>query len=173
MRDYSNLAERRVLKTRKYQFESDVAHHLIFSTINFYIYRFFCYIFLPITYINSRHECGKEFLWTAQKQQTFYSNQSRKRYKNSSTKPFCSKSCSGKYGKQVQETLCKENKNKHIDIDVFLNGKLVDTFDCIEKCSQLLQYEFDLNKYRANEYVKRVLSGERQQYKGYVFKYHN
>lgn len=118
-------------------------------------------------------QCGKEFLWTAQKQQTFYSNQSRKRYQNSSTKPFCSKSCSGKYGKQVQETLCKENKVKHIDIDVFLNGKLVDTFDCIEKCSQLLQYEFDLNKYRANEYVKRVLSGERQQYKGYVFKYHN
>ena len=118
-------------------------------------------------------QCGKEFLWTAKKQQSFYSNLNRKRHKNASTQPFCSKSCAGKYGKQFQGTLCEENKAKHIDIDVFFNDKFVDTFDCIEKCSQLLQYEFDLNKYRANEQVKRVLNGERQQYKGYVFKYHN
>ena len=118
-------------------------------------------------------QCGKEFLWTAQKQQTFYSNQSRKRYQNSSTKPFCSKSCSGKYGKQFQGIQRGENKIKHINIDVFFNGTFINTFDCIEKCSQLLQYEFGITKYRANEQVKRVLNGERQQYKGYVFKYRN
>lgn len=112
-------------------------------------------------------------MWTAQKQQTFYSNQSRKRYQNSSTKPFCSKSCSGKYGKQFQGIQRGENKIKHINIDVFFNGTFINTFDCIEKCSQLLQYEFGITKYRANEQVKRVLNGERQQYKGYVFKYRN
>lgn len=117
-------------------------------------------------------QCGKEFLWTAQQQQTFYSNQSRKRYQNSSTKPFCSKSCSGKYGKQFQGVQHSENKIKH-NIDVFFNGAFINTFDCIEKCSQLLQYEFGITKYRANEQVKRVLNGERQQYKGYVFKYRN
>lgn len=46
--------------------------------------------------------CGKEFLWTAQQQQRFTSNNNRKRNKNSLGVPFCSKSCAGKYGKQMQ-----------------------------------------------------------------------
>lgn len=44
--------------------------------------------------------CGKEFLWTARQQRTFYGN---RRYENRLTSlPFCSRHCSGKYGRQKQ-----------------------------------------------------------------------
>lgn len=44
--------------------------------------------------------CGKEFLWTGSQQRTFHNNA---RYKGIySEQPFCSKSCSGHYGKQRQ-----------------------------------------------------------------------
>ena len=48
--------------------------------------------------------CGKEFLWAAYQQQKFHSNMSRTkpRTHHSLGKPFCSKSCAGKYGKFVQ-----------------------------------------------------------------------
>lgn len=48
--------------------------------------------------------CGKEFLWTAYQQQKFHSNMSRKKSKtqNSLGRPFCSKSCAGKYGRHIQ-----------------------------------------------------------------------
>lgn len=47
---------------------------------------------------------GKEFLWTAYQQQKFHSNMSRKKSKtqNSLGRPFCSKSCAGKYGRHIQ-----------------------------------------------------------------------
>ena len=45
--------------------------------------------------------CGEEFIWTAKQQKTFYSNQSRKGTKRSG-KVFCSKRCSGCYGKEMQ-----------------------------------------------------------------------
>lgn len=44
--------------------------------------------------------CGKEFLWTGAKQRKFYGN--RRDCKNFSEKPFCSRQCSGKYGKNIQ-----------------------------------------------------------------------
>ena len=44
--------------------------------------------------------CGKEFLWTGARQRKFYGN--RRDCKNFSEKPFCSRQCSGKYGKSVQ-----------------------------------------------------------------------
>lgn len=46
--------------------------------------------------------CGEEFLWTAKQQERFNSNNNRGRNKNSLGMPFCSKSCAGKYGKQMQ-----------------------------------------------------------------------
>lgn len=46
--------------------------------------------------------CGKEFLWTAHQQLKFYGNLNRNRTKNPVGVPFCSKSCAGKYGKNIQ-----------------------------------------------------------------------
>lgn len=44
--------------------------------------------------------CGKEFLWTAKKQRKFYGN---RRYDSTYSKtPFCSRQCSGHYGRQKQ-----------------------------------------------------------------------
>lgn len=48
--------------------------------------------------------CGKEFLWTGVQQQRFYSE--RRTGRHHSELPFCSRSCSGSYGKQIQ-TSCK------------------------------------------------------------------
>lgn len=45
--------------------------------------------------------CGKEFLWTGRRQRTFYAN--RRYGRNFSEKPFCSRECSGKYGRMIQE----------------------------------------------------------------------
>ena len=44
--------------------------------------------------------CGKEFLWTGKQQQYFYSN--RRNHNNESKTPFCSRQCSGRYGKSIQ-----------------------------------------------------------------------
>ena len=45
--------------------------------------------------------CGKEFVWTAKQQSDFVRNRNRKdrQYIDS---PFCSKKCSGEYGKYLQ-----------------------------------------------------------------------
>ena len=56
--------------------------------------------------------CGEEFLWTSKQQSNFYRNQNRKRYKNSFGAPFCSKSCAGKYGKQMQGTMTGHQSNR-------------------------------------------------------------
>ena len=45
--------------------------------------------------------CGVEYLWTALQQRYFYSRLSRVNNK-SSAGPFCSRVCSGKYGRQEQ-----------------------------------------------------------------------
>lgn len=43
-------------------------------------------------------QCGAAYVWTADKQKNFYSNQSRKSRKETSCGlPFCSRHCSGKY----------------------------------------------------------------------------
>lgn len=47
--------------------------------------------------------CENEFVWTAKQQSYFNGNKN----KNSLTKPFCSKSCAGKYGREVQLNLNK------------------------------------------------------------------
>ena len=47
--------------------------------------------------------CKKEFIWTAKQQSYFHRNKN----KNRSTKPFCSKSCAGKYGREIQLNLNK------------------------------------------------------------------
>lgn len=62
--------------------------------------------------------CGKEFLWTAQQQMRFHTNAKRKRYKYQSIGlPFCSKSCAGKYGREVQKNNdIKVHKNNGINI---------------------------------------------------------
>lgn len=44
--------------------------------------------------------CGKEFLWTAKHQKNFYSN--KRRREQQSEMPFCSRECSGRYGRQIQ-----------------------------------------------------------------------
>lgn len=44
--------------------------------------------------------CGKEFLWTGPQQQRFYTE--RRLGRHNSTLPFCSRSCVGHYGKEVQ-----------------------------------------------------------------------
>lgn len=46
--------------------------------------------------------CKKEFTWTAKQQSYFNRNIKRGRYKNSLKEPFCSKSCAGKYGREIQ-----------------------------------------------------------------------
>ena len=44
--------------------------------------------------------CGKEFLWSGKQQRTFYAN---RRYDGTySEMPFCSRQCSGYYGRHVQ-----------------------------------------------------------------------
>lgn len=47
--------------------------------------------------------CGEEFLWTADKQIYFQGNSKRNRnaFENTGS-PFCSKSCAGKYGRNMQ-----------------------------------------------------------------------
>lgn len=44
--------------------------------------------------------CGKEFLWTALQQRYFHGNKNRKGH--NVVGPFCSKSCIGKYGREIQ-----------------------------------------------------------------------
>ena len=44
--------------------------------------------------------CGKEFIWTGKQQETFYSN--RRNHGHETEQPFCSRACSGRYGKQRQ-----------------------------------------------------------------------
>lgn len=43
--------------------------------------------------------CNKEFNWTAKQQSDFFGNKNR--HIHQSDKPFCSKTCSGKYGKSI------------------------------------------------------------------------
>lgn len=45
--------------------------------------------------------CGKEFTWTGIQQQRFYSE--RRTGRHASDLPFCSRECSGKYGRMIQE----------------------------------------------------------------------
>ena len=45
--------------------------------------------------------CGKEFMWTGKQQQCFYSN--KRHHGHKSETPFCSRECSGHYGKSMQE----------------------------------------------------------------------
>lgn len=47
--------------------------------------------------------CGNYFLWTAKKQRTFYGNHRRKNRVFLIDEPFCSKRCSGEFGKYIQE----------------------------------------------------------------------
>lgn len=54
---------------------------------------------------------------------------------------------------------------------MYSNEVLLQSFETFEDCSLFIQNEFNITKYRANEQIIRVLNGERQQYKGYVFKY--
>lgn len=55
--------------------------------------------------------CDITFQWTDKKQKSFYGNLKRKkkRYKNMSKKPFCSKRCSGIYSQRIQIKLKEEN----------------------------------------------------------------
>ena len=46
--------------------------------------------------------CGKEFLWSAKQQKIWNSNKSRKSNNDKERHVFCSKSCSGKYGRAKQ-----------------------------------------------------------------------
>ena len=50
--------------------------------------------------------CGKEFLWTAKQQRTFYINQNRKSRENKKHEnPFCSRKCRGEYGAYIQANM--------------------------------------------------------------------
>ena len=44
--------------------------------------------------------CGKEFVWTAKHQKNFYSN--KRTHGQESEMPFCSRECSGRYGRHLQ-----------------------------------------------------------------------
>lgn len=46
--------------------------------------------------------CGKEFVWTAKHQKNFYSN--KRNHGHQAEAPFCSRECSGRYGKHIQNT---------------------------------------------------------------------
>ncbi len=47
--------------------------------------------------------CGKSFVWSAKQQRTFYANRSRKDGSRALIdSPFCSKKCTGAYGKYIQ-----------------------------------------------------------------------
>lgn len=46
--------------------------------------------------------CGNEFLWTAKTQRNFYGNHKRKNRTFLIDEPFCSKKCSGEFGKYIQ-----------------------------------------------------------------------
>jgi hypothetical protein len=46
--------------------------------------------------------CGKEFVWTAKHQKNFYSN--KRNHGQKSELPFCSRECSGRYGRHNQDT---------------------------------------------------------------------
>ena len=43
--------------------------------------------------------CGKEFAWSAAQQRQFYANRDRSNRNHSLANPFCSRRCSGLYGK--------------------------------------------------------------------------
>lgn len=45
--------------------------------------------------------CGKEFLWTSKHQRNFYSN--KRNHGQKSEMPFCSRECSGQYGRHIQD----------------------------------------------------------------------
>lgn len=65
--------------------------------------------------------CGKEFLWTAEKQQKHYSNHSRATRGNTTLgTPFCSKHCSGAYGAHIQNVVSEtgSSRRKLTDDDI-------------------------------------------------------
>lgn len=68
-------------------------------------------------------ECGKSFIWTVEKQRYYRRNHNRKKrktkYFQESAGPFCSRTCSGKYGARIQ------NKNKEFDT-IYFNVKTVE-----------------------------------------------
>ena len=58
--------------------------------------------------------CGKEFLWTAEKQKQHYGNYHRKERKDRTyVGPFCSKRCVGLYGKYIEISGYGENGSTH------------------------------------------------------------
>lgn len=46
--------------------------------------------------------CGNTFLWTSKQQRGFYGNHRRKNRAFLLDEPFCSKKCSGEFGKYIQ-----------------------------------------------------------------------
>lgn len=46
--------------------------------------------------------CGNPFMWTAKQQKTFYGNQNRKNRLIKHDNPFCSKKCTGEFGRHIQ-----------------------------------------------------------------------
>lgn len=65
--------------------------------------------------------CGNTFLWTAEQQMRFHSNVNRKERKGKTNAyPFCSKSCAGKYSKNIQLSNYKNSMN--INTDFKLNS---------------------------------------------------
>ena len=64
----------------------------------------------PLKYqdtIEHCYVCGKEFTFTAKQHQNKYRERNRK--PNTVDKYFCSRKCSGIYGKQIQEHLCEKS----------------------------------------------------------------
>ena len=115
-------------------------------------------------------QCGKEFLWTAQKQKNFKRNLSKKIKSNKICQPFCSKECTGKYGKKNQMQNMTNNKVKQkFVIDVFYNGEYVETFDYFEDCSKYIQQKTNSKKYNVNQGIRYVLEKKRLQYQGFTF----
>lgn len=58
--------------------------------------------------------CGEEFLWTAKKQRGCHENRQRKERENRTyVGPFCSRHCSGLYGKYIQILKYDETNSEH------------------------------------------------------------
>ena len=119
-------------------------------------------------------QCGKKFLWTAQKQKNFKRNLSRKIKSNKICQPFCFKECIGKYGRENQikngTINRRENKTKHnFVIDVFYNGEYIKTFDYFEDCSEYIHQQTNAKKYNINSGIRTVLQHKRNSYFGFTF----
>lgn len=95
--------------------------------------------------------CGKEILWTARQQRTFNGN--RQYEGKSSTIPFCSPQCSGKYGRQMQLDIGSDRRRLTDDQVTFIRTKYI-PYDK-EYGARALGAKFNVNRSAIDLIIKR------------------